>query len=296
MRITKEIALDLQRRSVTAPIAAVQYDSSSRAVAITLMDAGSAWSPPGGASVAVSYRKPDGTTGLYDKLPDGTVATSVSGNVVTAIFAPQMLTVAGCVEASVVFYSGTQQLATFPFEVQVARNPGAAGEVSNDYYTYPTIAALGKAVGDIEDLKTETKESIVAAINELFDSLGSSGGSSAVSPTATVEQTDTGAKITITDASGTTTAEITNGEKGDKGDPGEKGDPGKDGEDGYTPVKGTDYCTDADKEELVAAVLAALPTYEGETAYSVTSVQVDGEKVQTVRFNGEEATTILAKS
>lgn len=291
MLITKEIALDLQRRSVTAPIAAVQYDSSSRAVAVTLMDAGSAWSPPGGASVAVSYRKPDGTTGLYDKLPDGTAATSVSGNVVTAIFAPQMLTVAGCVEASVVFYSGTQQLATFPFEVQVARNPGAAGEVSNDYYTYPTLVALGKAVGDIEDLKTETKESIVAAINELFDSLGSGG--SAVSPTAKVEQTDTGAKITITDTNGTTTAEVTNGEKGDKGD---KGDPGKGGEDGYTPVKGTDYCTDADKAELVAAVLEALPTYAGETAYSVTSVQAGGEEVQSVRFNGETVTTILAKS
>ena len=37
---------------------------------------------------------------------------------------------------------------------------------------------------------------------------------------------------------------------------GEKGDPGTDG---YTPVKGTDYWTDADKTEIVNAVLAALP-------------------------------------
>lgn len=43
------------------------------------------------------------------------------------------------------------------------------------------------------------------------------------------------------------------GTPGAKGDPGEKGDPGK------TPVKGTDYWTASDKQEMVEAVLAALP-------------------------------------
>ena len=49
------------------------------------------------------------------------------------------------------------------------------------------------------------------------------------------------------------------GEKGDKGDPGAKGDPGTPGKDGHTPVKGTDYWTAADKQEIVNDVLAALP-------------------------------------
>jgi hypothetical protein len=35
---------------------------------------------------------------------------------------------------------------------------------------------------------------------------------------------------------------------------------------GDTPVKGTDYFTQADKAEMVAAVIAALPVYGGETA------------------------------
>lgn len=48
--------------------------------------------------------------------------------------------------------------------------------------------------------------------------------------------------------------------KGAKGDKGDKGDPGTDG---YTPVKGTDYWTEADKEEIVNDVLAALPTWTG---------------------------------
>lgn len=57
----------------------------------------------------------------------------------------------------------------------------------------------------------------------------------------------------------------TTGSKGDKGDPGEKGDKGDTGAqgapgaDGHTPVKGTDYWTAADKAEIVADVIAALP-------------------------------------
>lgn len=65
------------------------------------------------------------------------------------------------------------------------------------------------------------------------------------------------------------------GEKGEKGDTpvkgvdyfdGKNGSDGQDGKDGYTPVKGTDYFTEADKEELVAEVLAQLPVYNGEAS------------------------------
>ena len=38
---------------------------------------------------------------------------------------------------------------------------------------------------------------------------------------------------------------------------------GDNGADGYTPVKGKDYFTEADKNELVNVVLAALPAAEG---------------------------------
>lgn len=58
------------------------------------------------------------------------------------------------------------------------------------------------------------------------------------------------------------------GEKGDTGEqgiPGEKGEPGQNGAngvDGYTPQKGVDYFTEADKQELVQDVLNALPNAE----------------------------------
>lgn len=61
-----------------------------------------------------------------------------------------------------------------------------------------------------------------------------------------------GTTLTITSASGTSSADLK----------GANGNPGKDGQDGKTPVKGTDYFTEADKQELVTAVIAALPSSE----------------------------------
>lgn len=67
-------------------------------------------------------------------------------------------------------------------------------------------------------------------------------GEDVFSPVAKVTQTDTGAVISITDKSGTTTATLVNGkdgEKGDKGDPGAQGDKGDKGERGTGILKVT---------------------------------------------------------
>lgn len=90
-----------------------------------------------------------------------------------------------------------------------------------------------------------------------------------------------GTILTVTSSSGTSSADL-KGEKGDKGatgpmgpqgEKGETGAPGADGKDGadgqpgkdgYTPIKGTDYFTEADKTAMVADVIAALPVYDGE--------------------------------
>lgn len=65
------------------------------------------------------------------------------------------------------------------------------------------------------------------------------------------------------------------GDKGDKGDTGDQGPAGPQGEtgpqgpagadgaDGKTPVRGVDYWTTEDQQQIVADVLAALPTAEG---------------------------------
>lgn len=53
------------------------------------------------------------------------------------------------------------------------------------------------------------------------------------------------------------------GPQGPQGETGPQGPQGEAGAAGKTPVKGTDYWTAADKADMVADVLAALPTWEG---------------------------------
>lgn len=98
------------------------------------------------------------------------------------------------------------------------------------------------------DPNGEALEDVVTheELEEALANVGGGGGADGYSPIATATQTDSGATITITDKKGTTTATITNGK------------------DGRSPEKGTDYWTEADKDEMVADVIAALPVYNGE--------------------------------
>ena len=185
MKITHSISLDFQRYTTSSQIDVVQDDTYSRYVAVSLYDNVAEWPVPDGATIAVRFKKPDKTQGVYDTLPNGEVAYSIDGNVVTVGIAPQMLVAKGKVTASAVIYLGSVQLATFPFVLNVIENPAAGQSVSRDYYYLSTFAAVNEAIGDLNNLQTSTKESLVAAINEL-------------------------AKGTV-------------GEKGDKGDKGEPG-------------------------------------------------------------------------
>ena len=80
------------------------------------------------------------------------------------------------------------------------------------------------------------------------------GGAGIHVGTTTPEEND---EVWINPEGVATTIEMIIGPKGDKGD---KGD---DGEDGTTPVKGTDYYTEADKAEMVNVILEQLPYWTG---------------------------------
>ncbi len=69
--------------------------------------------------------------------------------------------------------------------------------------------------------------------------------------------------VTFSDGKTVTIKNGSKGSQGEKGDTGATGAQGEKGDDGYTPVKGTDYWTAADKSEMVDDVLAALPTWTG---------------------------------
>lgn len=78
-----------------------------------------------------------------------------------------------------------------------------------------------------------------------------------------------GTTLVVESASGTSAVNLKGdtgaaGANGKDGTNGKNGANGKDGADGKTPVKGTDYFTEADKAEMVSAVIASLPVYNGE--------------------------------
>lgn len=127
-------------------------------------------------------------------------------------------------------------------------------------------------------------------IDEVKGCLNGKGGSEGFSPTVAITDIDGGHRVTITDSTGTKSFDVLDGATGPKGDTGEtgatgpqgpkgdtgdtgaqgpKGDTGATGPqgpagaagaDGKTPVKGTDYWTEADKQEIIDEVVADLNT------------------------------------
>lgn len=106
-----------------------------------------------------------------------------------------------------------------------------------------SLSPAGDTLGGIKAI-AKTTEAIPVAVDAdgkawvPQQSGGSGGGQDGTSAYASVEQTDDGAVITCTDANGTTTATITNGQDGAQGPQGPKGDKGDTGEQGPKGDKG----------------------------------------------------------
>lgn len=137
MILTHKISLSLDRRGQMQSIDAVQGDSA-RAVEISLLENGSAWIVPEGTTAVIRYRRAHGAAGgVYDTLPDGTVAYRISENVVTVQLAPQVLAVAGPVEVQVTLGKGGAELTCFSLWIHVQGN---LGEVPEDDESYVNLS------------------------------------------------------------------------------------------------------------------------------------------------------------
>lgn len=79
-------------------------------------------------------------------------------------------------------------------------------------------------------------------------------GKDGISPTLSISTINGGHRIEVNDVIGIRSFVVKDGENGADG---------KDGADGYSPIRGTDYWTDADKASIVTDVINALPTWEG---------------------------------
>lgn len=130
---------------------------------------------------------------------------------------------------------------------------GADGQTGND----------GISITSVEQTTTSTEDGGVNIITVTLSddhtftfqirngTKGSNGidGANGFSPTIDVTSITDGSRLTITDVDGEKTVDIMDGKTGATG------------EAGYTPVRGLDYYTDTDKEEMVGLVRSSMPEY-----------------------------------
>lgn len=177
MLIIRKMEMDLERRdTISSRMTVVQNDTYTRALELTLYAGGVSWIVPSGTTISVAYRKPDGTSGWYDTLPDGNAAATHSGNTVTVTLSPQMLTAPGAVVAAVIFQDAElNQLATFPIRIQVEPNPAAGQVVSNDYYRLKNLDQINAAYNKLLEQGTVSDEQLTEAVNDALEQAKENG-------------------------------------------------------------------------------------------------------------------------
>jgi hypothetical protein len=151
------------------------------------------------------------------------------------------------------------------------------GSVENGYTEYSQQFVVEKKPKPTDYVFTPTEYVTIEQLDERVTKLEKygGGGSAGFSPIVEIIPIDNGHRVAITDITGTHSFDVLNGEKGERGEQGPQGiegpvgpqgpagETGAAGADGYTPVKGEDYFTEADKAEFVTDVLNALPTWQG---------------------------------
>lgn len=170
MQVTKNITLDLLETGSPVIIKAKQNDRNTRYIAAHLYVDGLAYPVPSGTEIAFRYKKPDGTAGFYDTLPDNSPAITVSGNTVTVELVEQVLTVAGCVHCEINMYNAaSEKLTTFTFEISVEESVLTDAEIiSSDYYNVLT-EQISKALQAVTDA-TEQAENAAQSAQDAADS------------------------------------------------------------------------------------------------------------------------------
>lgn len=153
MTVTHKITnMELTGSGRPYQIHAKQGDTNTRVVEISLYANNTPFQPPDGTNFVVRFRKQDGTSGMYDTMPDGTTpAATAEANLLTVNLAPQMLTCPGKVQCDVALVNGTEVLATFDFWLIVDTSPSEGTDTgSQNYYRVQTLDELNAVLDSFE--------------------------------------------------------------------------------------------------------------------------------------------------
>ncbi len=291
MQYVQPIELDVANRNLYKCIYAKQGDAKSRYIKATILVNGEKVTISSGMTAKFRAEKPDGKAILNPAVVNG-------DGTVTFELTKQTLAADGVVDADIVICSANgEELSTVPFKIEVEKAPhGSLTDSKNEMLVLQKLIddseAAIKKLGNVKDGKDGVSPTVSTASTTggtkvtITDAKGShefvvkdgakgadgSNGKDGTNgkdgkPGATgadgvtphigdnghwyIGSTDTGKPSRgATGAKGNTGA---TGPAGAPGKDGEKGDPGK------TPVRGTDYWTAADKQEIVSSVIAALP-------------------------------------
>lgn len=209
---TAALRVDLLDPGAPQIIHAVQDDSNSRKIAFNIYAGGAQWAVPDGTLVTVRYKKPDGTAGFYDTLPDGsTPAATIDGNVVTVALVPQAFTVRGNVPVQIKLYdSAGTSIATFAVVMHVSANVVSDAEiVSSDYYS-----VLTKQISDVlaaaEGIPGQVYAAQAAAEQAVSSASVAAGSATAAASSASTASTAAGQAQTAATNAGTSETNAAN--------------------------------------------------------------------------------------
>lgn len=188
---TAALRVDLLDPGAPQIIHAVQDDSNSRKIAFSIYAGGMQWAVPDGTLVTVRYKKPDGTAGFYDTLPDGsTPAATIDGNVVTVAIVPQAFTVCGNVPVQIKLYdSAVTSIATFAVVMHVSANVVSDAEIiSSDYYSVLT-KQISDALAAAEVIPGQVSAAQAAAEQATSSASAAAGSATAAASSASTAST-----------------------------------------------------------------------------------------------------------
>ena len=263
------MTLDLSRNNVNT-IVRVKRSDTGRVLRIALTDDGVPYTIEPDCFVVFTAKKPDATV-LYNRC-------EVESNEVVYEFTEQTTAAVGRMPVEIRLYGSDDKLITSArFFMDVADTVYHA----DDVISQDEMDAVDALILEVTDLKNEVEQKL--ANGDFIGPEGPQGEKGEKGdPGADGEKGEKGDK-------GDPGAPGADGEKGEKGDPGEpgpagpqggpgpagpqgepgeKGDPGPAGpqgeqgpagSDGKTPVKGEDYYTEEEKQELINQILQNLP-------------------------------------